>query len=392
MSNQDHLNIDFARLPSPSEGFNQFSKLIGSIYDCALDPGRWEATLNQICRAFAFDSSALNVLHLDAGSSYQVVVGMDPEWIRLAKECHDDVVAGWGGPERLMSYPLDEPVIASRVASPDILFTKRYYLECLQPRGFRDCIGFVIARTPTMLGNAGFNRKETAEPLGDREIEWLRLIAPHVRRAVTISDLFGMKAVEAATFGSVLDSFQFGILLVDRDLAIVHTNAAANAMLAEREPILSEKGRATLRDCTTQGALERAVHQAAGDAAALGGKGIGIPAGSKDRPNVVHVLPLRQSQFRSGLGSHAIAALFVAPASVPPRLPSDALAAIYDLTPAETNVFELIVVGLSQAEIADKLGIAPSTVKTHLLRLFTKTGCHRQSDLLKLAAELSAPV
>jgi len=41
--------------------------------------------------------------------------------------------------------------------------------------------------------------------------------------------------------------------------------------------------------------------------------------------------------------------------------------------------------------IARTLGIAPSTVKTHVLHLFEKTGCARQADLLKLAASLSAP-
>jgi DNA-binding CsgD family transcriptional regulator len=395
MSEQDDLDSAIEQ-PTPYVlplDFAGFSDLIGGIYDCALDPTRWEATLNQICRAFAFDAGALNVLGYQGGStSFQASVGMDPEWVRLTVECQDEIVAIWGGAERLMGYPLDEPDIASRATGPDVLFKSRFYRECLQPRGIRDCIAFTIARTPTMLGNAAFNRRESADPLGDREVALLRLIAPHVRRAVTISDLFGMKAIETATFGSVLDSFQFGILLVDRGLAIVHANAAANAMLVAHDPILSEKGRVTLRDGATQGALQRAVREAAGDAMALGGKGIGIPAGSKERPSVVHVLPLRQSQVRGKIGARVVAALFIAPASLPPRMPSDALAAIYDLTPAETDIFELIVGGFSQAEIAGKLGVAPSTVKTHLLRLFSKTGCHRQAELLKLATDLSAPV
>ncbi len=38
------------------------------------------------------------------------------------------------------------------------------------------------------------------------------------------------------------------------------------------------------------------------------------------------------------------------------------------------------------AEVAEALGIAESTVRTHLLRLFAKTGAKRQSDLIKLVA------
>ena len=61
-------------------------------------------------------------------------------------------------------------------------------------------------------------------------------------------------------------------------------------------------------------------------------------------------------------------------------------------TPAESRIFELICDGETQAEIATKIGVAPSTVKTHLLRVFEKTGCSRQAELIKLAASFSLPL
>jgi DNA-binding CsgD family transcriptional regulator len=42
------------------------------------------------------------------------------------------------------------------------------------------------------------------------------------------------------------------------------------------------------------------------------------------------------------------------------------------------------------AEVARALGTAPSTVKTHLLRIFQKTGATRQVDLVKLVASCVA--
>jgi DNA-binding CsgD family transcriptional regulator len=73
-------------------------------------------------------------------------------------------------------------------------------------------------------------------------------------------------------------------------------------------------------------------------------------------------------------------------------MPADALTLLYDLTPAESRIFELIADGQALSDIAVVLGIAPSTVKTHLLRVFDKTGCRRQADLVKLAASMSLPV
>jgi DNA-binding CsgD family transcriptional regulator len=43
-------------------------------------------------------------------------------------------------------------------------------------------------------------------------------------------------------------------------------------------------------------------------------------------------------------------------------------------------------------ETAATLGIAETTVKTHLHRVFAKTGVSRQADLVKLAAGFSNPL
>jgi DNA-binding CsgD family transcriptional regulator len=37
---------------------------------------------------------------------------------------------------------------------------------------------------------------------------------------------------------------------------------------------------------------------------------------------------------------------------------------------------------------AEMLGIATSTAKSHLKRIFEKTGAHRQAELIRLAAEI----
>src|SRR5205807_9544423 len=112
-------------------------------------------------------------------------------------------------------------------------------------------------------------------------------------------------------------------------------------------------------------ALEAAVQQASRDEVGLGQKGIGIPAQAGEVPTVIHVLPLRGGDFRPGLAPRAAAALFVTPSSVPPSMPRDALAILYDLTPAEVRVVELLCAGNDQAEVAATLGVAKSTVKTH---------------------------
>ena len=56
----------------------------------------------------------------------------------------------------------------------------------------------------------------------------------------------------------------------------------------------------------------------------------------------------------------------------------------YDLTPAEIRVAAEITSGKRIEELADALKITPSTARTHLKRIFDKTGTGRQSELVRV--------
>jgi DNA-binding NarL/FixJ family response regulator len=65
------------------------------------------------------------------------------------------------------------------------------------------------------------------------------------------------------------------------------------------------------------------------------------------------------------------------PASAP-NLPDE-------LTPREIEVLKLIALGLSNSEIADKLVLSNATVKTHINRIFYKTGARDRAQAVRYA-------
>jgi DNA-binding CsgD family transcriptional regulator len=373
----------------------RLSELIGAIYDCAITPEKWSATIDAIRLEFDFKGGGFYVYALPSGNTtLSYTTGIEATAVdRIASYDLAALVELWGGPTRVNQYPLGEPIVQSQATDRATWMGARYYAEWLKPRGIIDNVAIGVARDPVKIASLAFGRHESAGPIGEPELAGLRLLAPHIRRAVIISDLFSLKAIEASTFSTTIEGFAAGVVLVGEGLAIVHANAAAAKMLAASNPILSRQGKLGLRREVTNGALEAALLLAVQDEAKLGQKGIAIPARCEDgAPCVLHVLPLLRREVRPGLMQSAAAAIFVAPATSPPRLPTDALVLLYDLTPAETRVFELICEGRTQAEIASFLGVAPSTVKTHLLRVFDKTGCGRQADLVKLAASFTLPL
>ncbi|MCL4791972.1 MAG: helix-turn-helix transcriptional regulator, partial [Gammaproteobacteria bacterium] len=63
---------------------------------------------------------------------------------------------------------------------------------------------------------------------------------------------------------------------------------------------------------------------------------------------------------------------------------STALIQAYELSKAEARVCKALLSGKSAQEAAVALNISRNTVKTHLARIFHKTGVHSQTALLQL--------
>jgi DNA-binding CsgD family transcriptional regulator len=293
----------------------------------------------------------------------------------------------------LHTRSLDEPIVVSRDIDPGVIERSRYFHEWVRPQGVIDAIQLTVLRQRTRPGTLALSRHESAGIMSDRDIANLRLLAPHIRRAIAISDVLDMRAVEIDTFEASLDLIAISILLVDRDATIIHANKAARAMLSAGLPIRSERGQLRTYWPETSSALTAAITKAVGDEAAIGSAGIGVPAAQADgEPALIHVLPLMRGNIRARIAPRASAALFITPAGDGVGTPAAALAALFDLTAAELRTLERLLAGDTPAQAADKLGIQITTLRTHQAHIFDKTGTSRLPDLMRLAGKFSPPI
>ncbi len=360
---------------------------VGAIYDCVIDPERWPVTLDRIRREFRMHNAGMGVISLPSGAAtLQLQVGIPDRYAANVSEYADDIPGPWGGMARVADLPLEEPVIQSRLVDhTDPAWTEnRYVREWLEPQGIIDGVLIVLALDPTIFASLTFGRHQSAGPIPDDVIDSFRVLAPHIRRAVAIGRLLDDATIKAMSFAAALDATPAAVVLVDSDLKVVHANKTAERMLNVGDPIALRNGKLALRHEIVAGLLEAGVAEANVDGAD-GRRGLGIPTRSQDGESVaLHVLPLERRQSRDGIASRAVAAIFVSQKAAPPRLPADAVALLYQLTPAETRVAELLAEGETLAAIAGRLGSSPHTIRTHLNRVFDKTGCHRQADLIRL--------
>jgi DNA-binding CsgD family transcriptional regulator/PAS domain-containing protein len=379
-------------LPDNSFDPQKLSDLIGDIYDTVLDQSLWEGVVERAAHFVRGTGAALfskNVANQEGSVHYQV--GIDPYYQRLYFEKYVSLDPATGGH---FLAEIEQPVaVADLMSRPEFLET-RFYREWVRPQGLVDFVSAVLDKSATSAAMFGVFRSERDGIVDDETRHRMRLIVPHIRRAVLIGRMFDLKAAEAATFADTLDGLSVGMCLVDAGGRIVHANAAGYAIISAGDILRSVSGRLVARDAEVDKTL-REIFAAAGQGdAALGTMGISVPlTGKDDEHYVAHVLPLTSGARRRASRTYtAAAALFVRRAALVVPSALEVIGKTFKLTPAELRVLLAIVEVGGVPEVAAALGVAATTVKTHLGRLFEKTGVRRQADLVKLVAEYATPL
>ena len=368
------------------------SALIGSIYDAVLEPALWTGVVE---RAGKFVGGVgASIFRQDSvrkiGNSYYHS-GIDPRFERLYFEKYikfDPLSAAY------LTLKVGDVSSSSIIIPPAEFFETRFYREWARPQGLVDNVFAILERSPTSIAAFIVFRHERDGLADDAARQLLGLIAPHLRRAVLIGKVIDLRTIEAATFADTLDGLNAGIFLVDATGRIVHANAAGHGILAVGDILRSFAGRLVAHDQQVDEVLRDAFKATEHGDAAIGTKGIAVPLIARDgERHVAHILPLTSgARRRAELAIAATAALFVQKAAL--EIPSrpEAIAKAYKLTPTELRVLLTLVEVGGGPEVAEVLGIADGTVKTHLSHLFQKTGVKHQVDLVRLVAGFSSPI
>lgn len=372
------------------------SAIIGAIYDCALDPARWPATLALICDRLDFVNAVLALQPLPTGRPLlSASTGIAPPFLERLSDYGEDVIEQWGGQRAALTLSLDEPAVLSRVNPAACASGRndRYYREWRHPQGLVDTLNVPLMREPDAIGMLSFGRHKNAGLVGEREIGLARLLLPHLQRAVAISRMLELKTLEAETLRTVLDSLSTPICLTGPRLELVHANCAARQLLDRAELIRATEGVLSTGSTQVTSALaskvQRTTSEAVIDGADFGPVTVSATSGET---HAFYVMPLQQSSRDTGMLAAATVAIFIRQAACTPSVQGAVFAQTFGLTPAEARVVEQVAAGRTTSEAATALKVQPSTVKTHLLRIFQKTGARRQSELVALAAAITPPI
>jgi DNA-binding CsgD family transcriptional regulator len=364
----------------------ELSRVIGDIYDAAIDPSLWNRALGSAC-AFVGGHSAVLFWH-DAASERSQALHLfndDPVYTKLYFEKYL--------PMNPM-FPAATFVEAGVVTGSDDIMPQselaqtRFYKEWIEPQGITDALAVNLEKSVTRSSLINIRMDATYGVVDDKARHRMSLLVPHFQRAVAIGRLFsqGKAAEEALT--ETLDHVEAAVLLVGADGLIVFSNAPAKKMLDERVLIRDERQSLHAVDREADGILRDIFVAAQNGDASVGVRGVAVPLARAPQDRwFAHVLPLTSGNRQQAGRSHAaVAAVFIRNTAPDVQPPLEAIAKRYKLTASEVRVLDAVLRASSIKTIAETLGLSQATVKTHLQNLFRKTGTSRQTDLVKLVA------
>lgn len=377
-------------MPASSE--DKQSDLIGSIYECALDPAAWTPTLQAICEAVNGLSAGIVVLDY-AGRGDRLVHDWGPAqgWGNRFAEVAGSVKRIHRQFLGIQDERASEPILLPQdLADAEQVFATPFYRQWAAPQGIHQVLEAIALSEPTRLGLFCITRHVETGRFSEQQIRLVRRLAPHIRRVITISDLLDLRAVERDAFAATIDSLSTAVCIVSASSLIVHANLKARELIVAQTPIRVESGylRANWAGASQQ--LAEAITRAARRPGMVEGAGLGVRLSSPDRSGVIaYVLPLAPTAAPAGLVPEPLVAVFVRTSEPPGFENLDAIGRCFGFTPAETRVVEALSSGRTLAETAEMLGIGTTTAKSHLHSVFTKSNVSRQADLLALIERLT---
>ena len=360
---------------------DELGGVVGSLYDAAMNPALWPDALAKVAAFVGGPVAALSPKELmgkfaDTGDR----VGLDFQHMQMHSQACGEF-------DRLPAESRFD--VGQTVDLPDLVpADDGYDRSSAWPRDWGNTANAVVEKSEkTTFCDV---LRDDANGPGEKMRRRMTLVVPHARRAILIGKAIDRKANQAAILANILDSLSAGLFLIEADGRIAVANAAGREILDADDFLRSVNGRLVARGAKADQVLQGSFANKGGD---VGNKDVTLPLTARDGEHyVAHVLPL-DARTRPGNDTRGtVAAVFVCKAALETSSSVEVIRRAYQLTRTELRVLLAIVNVGGIPDVATALGVADCTIKTHVRRLFQKTGTGRQADLVKLVAGFFTPL
>lgn len=365
---------------------SQLADVVEQVYEAALNETPWSDVLCSVADLCGAENAALVVADSRLGYSSVVAPRADPEVVLAYADMwwlHDPTS------KATASAPVGQ-VTTLADTGRDLFLRSPFHNEFWQRSG----LGNERIATNLIVGDGLFSSlvlqmAARRDEIDEAMFERFSFLVPHFVRAVNLARRLYRIEMEEIVDGYLSDKGYAGIIVVDDAARIIFADAAAEALLVPGDYLQTTSGILRLAQHDAEMRLCAAITACATGRPQLAlSRQIQIARGTDAPPLLMEVLP-----YRGGIAKKvAVAASYPAPVALlvlhdPEKVRDTRLAAFkihYGLTPAEAKLAVEMLAGDGRAAAAARCGISVNTARTHLMRVFEKTGVSRQAELIRL--------
>lgn len=348
---------------------------IDEIYDAAFDRELFTPLLRKILAGMGAQCGFLGWVDMESQARFEVQHGNDPAYLQSYAEtyaAHDilqPTLRAAAEGEVMQAYAL--------LATPEVR-ESLFYREWLAPQRIVDNLAVNLIKRDQMFAPMAIIRTGDAPPFDDADIARLKAVAPHLRRAVYMQSRLIHQANLVRGYQRITSGARNGLILLDDQQYVLDIDRMTQALTGLRAGQSVSGG----------GAFEKAL------AAVLGGEGPTAVELSGEPPAKLLCVaqPLERDPFGDFAGGQGVAhAVHVSRLDEGSPIAFGSMAQFYGLTPTERNVMSDAFANSDITRVGERLGMAAATARTHLHRIYEKTGVQGFPGLCLLAHRFALP-
>lgn len=352
--------------------------LVDSIYEAVLRPEQWETVIQEMAAEFSASNVAI------AGYNAETGVTEAADW-RKDSEYLESFAAYWARHNFLWNSTIALPVGSTfrfdTIVERADLERSPIYNEWFRPQDMEHVLGTHLLTEGAWSVTATLYRASSQGEFDSRAMARFGALLPHLQRATQLRARLARAELHRSDLRCALDTFDRAAILVDREAKVSFANAAAERLFDSEGLGVSRNGHLSASNPGETGLLRRTIGECLATGAGSGGGRMMV--------HRVHGRPLtvivsRLSPSRSLFDVATALVMVDDPDGLPGPSQPDLLRAAYGLTGAEARLAIALAGGRRLREVADEFAVSFATARTHLARIFQKTGVSSQAQLVRL--------
>lgn len=357
-------------------------RLVGRIYDAALEPRRWRSFVDDLADLYSGAAAITTQDSLGVAAHISAASGIDPSFAR-SYEAYYVGKRPWGS--RVSRVAIGE------IFTPRTLFDQNeyerteYFNDWLKPQGIYYLSSYALAKDGPGTTFLTLSRGQGRGDFATAELQIAGGLVPHLQRALEMHRRLFAVTQQRDLLAQGLEGLGIGAILVDLDSRIRFANSIAETFLCRGDGLIARQERLLAKTPIVTNTLHRLIRAAARTGAGLGRASGGVLALGRPDGSYLHALicpfPMNKVDWAGRLMPSAL--IFVSDATRNVVLRPSHLQQLYGLTRAEAKLMSALASGKTLDEYVEEAGIGRTTAKTQLQRIFMKTDWHRQSDVVR---------